>query len=1507
MDDDILIVDDSAETFAEGAEPRRLRQGQRVIDDRGKQRGVVLGRTQDYHGGGGDIEVSDHDRPGLEPDERVWEPEQLRTDRGHHRGMAEKPSRRDVMERLKKLGVDMKHVGTVSTAHLHAMAEGMEKHAEPKPYRRPKTGNRVNVEPDTPGRSSSGTVARRRSGTPFGAVPVEMDDTITEDLQPEDLKDASGQSYGPQNKHAERPRRRPRPGRIPEEGEEDGGDEGREPVGDRVHIDSMLPSRRRGDRVGTVTEDAGHLPNEEHVSRVLRDSGDIGLNLSHRLKDATGTPYDNEYAEPYTSRSDAAINRQRWQHPRRTTQEYEAGDPPAPLGGQGDYIGHDAKMRADQEANRYDTQHRGGKYAEGDEREGPYRVPPAEEDPEGLDNYPIDAAHNFRRLALANSPRAESSKVSADMTANSRAIQHRRARKNAEGDSDEFPPRPPRQRTPDEDWDHGIDGDLRDADAKAQWRQRDDLSDRVPRASRPGEYFDEDESEEAEDVRPGDQYEYVGVPNDDKTRRPQGGGSYPPRPISHDQSNVPRGHLSRGHAGGGSVVDDRRYLRRSDANDFDEADAEDVSARRRKHPMGRLVTLRDTGEEGVIIGHKGEDESGSPLHSVYFRGGYTSTHPQHALDFAEDDEGEVVDDFVGPEPPEKPQQRLQRGDRVITDDGKQAGEVTTRMGRHVDTRRASGRYRVREAGELRTEDGHNRGFAEDDDPIEVEEYTPEPEPEPREVSSVGDRIRVRHPSGKGPTRHGRVVRSYGRQGTADMEGGGLEYYDMDAQHHFPRATRLPPEQDHAEDQIAVVDDLNEHCYDEDYAEGDPPPQRKASQQPQTAQPIAVPQAAGQHDLSRQQQAKPARAAQPNPNVNGLARSLQAVHESGDSGDDVHPAVHALGDADLVKLHRMIHGAQPKGTKRSRRQIRDEIVRGPARQPAAQQPPQQEKEPAEETDADRAAQAAVDSIDWDADDDRPRQRKAPPPPPEDQVPVAEVDDTPRPHPRQQQRQQRKAPPPPDEPIDIKDVRDPRRGNRRDERFDYGAPDDEDLATRVGRTVSGALGKARNWLGFDEDEDPEIEVVDDTPEPPAKAPRRINEGDRVISDDGKQRGVVNYRYGNDVITRDVRRPLGRATTATHPTLLRHEDGHNRGFAEDDEQSDGGDGSEGKPEPPEKEPRYLGDGDRVISDDGKQRGQVMTVGGRTVGSRDEALLLDRTRRSAQHPIGRSGNYALGNLRHESDHARGMAEPPERNFGKAQTEGQAANYQQQQDAQAAAAAAQVPNEPVDAPQPEPQPEVPDDRPQPHQLKIQSGPYGDHIDIDTGGGRMAKAYRPRHATDYGWPHAIAGYDPFEDRSPERAAHLATPPAAEDYDMNREGIIEDRYEELRDQYEQELTTDWQNLADDQGMDMDDYAQEAISDEASDEAYENARRDEDHIDSEYAKDVFSHLPIHYLHRDPDFTALHGALKANPHRREDQMAMNDWLEEHGLDRFKFYFDDDEDHPRARPFDEPVVYVE
>ncbi len=31
------------------------------------------------------------------------------------------------------------------------------------------------------------------------------------------------------------------------------------------------------------------------------------------------------------------------------------------------------------------------------------------------------------------------------------------------------------------------------------------------------------------------------------------------------------------------------------------------------------------------------------------------------------------------------------------------------------------------------------------------------------------------------------------------------------------------------------------------------------------------------------------------------------------------------------------------------------------------------------------------------------------------------------------------------------------------------------------------------------------------------------------------------------------------------------------------------------------------------------------------------------------------------------------------------------------------------------------------------------------------------------------------------------------------------------------------------------------------------------------------------------------------------MNDWLEEHGLDRFKFYFDDDEDHPRARPFTE------
>ena len=215
------------------------------------------------------------------------------------------------------------------------------------------------------------------------------------------------------------------------------------------------------------------------------------------------------------------------------------------------------------------------------------------------------------------------------------------------------------------------------------------------------------------------------------------------------------------------------------------------------------------------------------------------------------------------------------------------------------------------------------------------------------------------------------------------------------------------------------------------------------------------------------------------------------------------------------------------------------------------------------------------------------------------------------------------------------------------------------------------------------------------------------------------------------------------------------------------------------------------------------------------------------------------------------------------------------------------------------PEPSAPAEEPPPElHPRIQTNEYGNYVQVPFGS-QTANVYEPRDANDYNQHHSRAGYDPFGDPSPERAVHLSQAPSQGDYEDRRDQIIEGRYEELRDEIEQQMLTDFHNQYGDDADEED--AWEMINDESSQAADAEAREDENYIDSEYEKEVFDALPVYYLHRDPDFTAVYAALKARPGNQGAQFAMNDWLEEHGLDRFKFYFDDDPEHPRARPFAE------
>lgn len=106
-------------------------------------------------------------------------------------------------------------------------------------------------------------------------------------------------------------------------------------------------------------------------------------------------------------------------------------------------------------------------------------------------------------------------------------------------------------------------------------------------------------------------------------------------------------------------------------------------------------------------------------------------------------------------------------------------------------------------------------------------------------------------------------------------------------------------------------------------------------------------------------------------------------------------------------------------------------------------------------------------------------------------------------------------------------------------------------------------------FAEDDDPEIDIEDDRPEPPARQPRSLNVGDRVISEDGKQRQVRSRRYyRSDQSGRyaTVQDEDGRTHGATR---LRHESDGAPGYAEDEADEELADG----------ESTPLQTGDRVV----------------------------------------------------------------------------------------------------------------------------------------------------------------------------------------------------------------------------------------------------------------------------------------------------------------------------------------
>lgn len=192
------------------------------------------------------------------------------------------------------------------------------------------------------------------------------------------------------------------------------------------------------------------------------------------------------------------------------------------------------------------------------------------------------------------------------------------------------------------------------------------------------------------------------------------------------------------------------------------------------------------------------------------------------------------------------------------------------------------------------------------------------------------------------------------------------------------------------------------------------------------------------------------------------------------------------------------------------------------------------------------------------------------------------------------------------------------------------------------------------------------------------------------------------------------------------------------------------------------------------------------------------------------------------------------------------------------------------------------------HLQESQYGRYVPHPLRDAG-----RVYEPNSPTNFNDHHARAGYDPHADPSPERRAHLAQAPTQEQYEDTRRYIIDDRRDDLYDEYYNQLI---QNQHDDYLDEYGELNEEALNDDAMIQAHEDSQ-DEDHIDNEYSRGVHNGLPRYYLHRDPDFTALHAHLDKYPTDRDHQQMMNDWLEERGLDRFKYYFDEDPDHPRGK----------
>jgi hypothetical protein len=173
-----------------------------------------------------------------------------------------------------------------------------------------------------------------------------------------------------------------------------------------------------------------------------------------------------------------------------------------------------------------------------------------------------------------------------------------------------------------------------------------------------------------------------------------------------------------------------------------------------------------------------------------------------------------------------------------------------------------------------------------------------------------------------------------------------------------------------------------------------------------------------------------------------------------------------------------------------------------------------------------------------------------------------------------------------------------------------------------------------------------------------------------------------------------------------------------------------------------------------------------------------------------------------------------------------------------------------------------------------------------------APIQRPTQSPKYAM--RTPSYDPHGD--PKTSAWAAQPPTRADYEQDVEEITRS----LAERYRESAYDHMLHQGEVPDLDEDDHdGLEEVSNSVDALAREWAEGDV--RDRHYDEHVFGHLPVHYLNRDPDFTHLYQSLKEDPTDTDSQAAMNDWLEEHGLDRFKFYFDDDEDHPRARPFGE------